>query len=380
MGARSRQDTDLPTLIGDLYQAAVQPELWNSALDRMSDILGGAAFVFGVHDDKAFVFGAMTRIDPAFWERLLADYRSAESNPFVAAAPRLPLLQAIPRQQILTDDSYYRSSLFNEIHRPQGLVHIRATCLGRSAGRLISASLMRRAGREFTGEHAKLFEILMPHLGRAIAMTKRTLELVAERDLATAAADAMADALMVVDASGRLLWCNGHGERILESGDGLALRRGRIVAASGAERERFARLIASAANREGLHGGSLRLPRRSGASPWALIVMPVPDGVPGAAGQGTALLRIVDLERRPVAPQERLTGIFGLSQAEARLATDLLAGEQLEAMAARRRLKISTIRTQLRSTFSKTGTSRQAELVRLLAQVADPTEHDANPT
>lgn len=373
MGAGLRQKMDLPTLIGDLYQAAVQPELWKPALDRMCDALGGASFVVGLYDDDDLVFAALTRLDPDFQKRLLTDYRFAETNPFLAAMPRLPLLKAVPRQQIINDDLYYRSDLFNEIHHPQRLVHVQAACLRRDGRKLISSSLMRRAGHEFTSEHARLFNALLPHLSRAIGMTERTLELVAERDLANAAAEAGGEALIAVDATGRVLWCNGRGARILEAGEGIALRRGRISAPVEV-RERLARFIESAAHRKGSHGGSLRIPRDPDAAPLALIVMPLPSGIPDLAKQEAALLRIVDLDRGAVAPQERFIEIFGLSQAEARLASDLLAGEQLDAVAERRGIKISTIRTQLRSTFSKTGTSRQAELVRLLAQVADPAE------
>jgi DNA-binding CsgD family transcriptional regulator len=46
----------------------------------------------------------------------------------------------------------------------------------------------------------------------------------------------------------------------------------------------------------------------------------------------------------------------------------LLHGERLEDYAARAGISMNTARTHLKSIFAKTETTRQAELVRLLAQ------------
>ena len=57
---------------------------------------------------------------------------------------------------------------------------------------------------------------------------------------------------------------------------------------------------------------------------------------------------------------------FDLTPAEAALAGEILRGDGLSACAARLGIKPSTARTHLRRVFEKTGTHRQAELVRLL--------------
>ena len=62
----------------------------------------------------------------------------------------------------------------------------------------------------------------------------------------------------------------------------------------------------------------------------------------------------------------QLRAAFGLSKAEARLALHLAAGASLASMATAFDVKLTTIRSQLQQVFSKTGTSRQPELVALL--------------
>src|SRR5262245_31059116 len=54
---------------------------------------------------------------------------------------------------------------------------------------------------------------------------------------------------------------------------------------------------------------------------------------------------------------------FGLTQAEARLALHLVAGETLRCTAVKLSITYETARSQLKSTFNKTRTHRQAELV-----------------
>ena len=61
-----------------------------------------------------------------------------------------------------------------------------------------------------------------------------------------------------------------------------------------------------------------------------------------------------------------LSELFGLSAAEGRFAERLMLGESPEEAAAALNIKVSTARWHLASLYRKTGTRRQAQLVRLL--------------
>jgi DNA-binding CsgD family transcriptional regulator len=60
---------------------------------------------------------------------------------------------------------------------------------------------------------------------------------------------------------------------------------------------------------------------------------------------------------------------FDLTPGEARVAVAAADGLSPESIASRHAVSIHTVRTQLRAVFAKTGTSRQAELVSLLASL-----------
>jgi DNA-binding CsgD family transcriptional regulator len=73
---------------------------------------------------------------------------------------------------------------------------------------------------------------------------------------------------------------------------------------------------------------------------------------------------------RPRLPQSSLNRLFGLTPAEAGLASRLASGESLASAADALGMAKETARVHLRAVFTKTDTHRQAELVSLLATLA----------
>jgi DNA-binding CsgD family transcriptional regulator len=82
------------------------------------------------------------------------------------------------------------------------------------------------------------------------------------------------------------------------------------------------------------------------------------------------MLFINDPERPNNPTAERLQKGFGLTRTEAAVAMEVLNGHGLQAAAAALGVAPVTVRTHLTAVFGKTGTHRQAELVRVLLQHA----------
>lgn len=89
-----------------------------------------------------------------------------------------------------------------------------------------------------------------------------------------------------------------------------------------------------------------------------------------------ATLTIVDLERRHHLPETLLQLTFGLTRAEATLASALAGGETLQEIAERTNVRMPTLRTQLANVLAKTGTARQPQLICLLSKIAMLTGED----
>lgn len=80
----------------------------------------------------------------------------------------------------------------------------------------------------------------------------------------------------------------------------------------------------------------------------------------------SALIVIADPEREPEPEADTLRRLYGLTKTEAEVARRVLGGSGLRPIADEMSLSLPTIRSHLQHVFLKTGTHRQAELVRLL--------------
>ena len=86
----------------------------------------------------------------------------------------------------------------------------------------------------------------------------------------------------------------------------------------------------------------------------------------GSLDEPLAVIFITDPDKPQEAPAELLQRLFGLTPAEAKLLERLVEGESLKNSAILLDISHNTARSQLRSIFEKTGTNRQAALIRLV--------------
>ena len=82
------------------------------------------------------------------------------------------------------------------------------------------------------------------------------------------------------------------------------------------------------------------------------------------------ILAIVDPDEHREPALFLLRQMFDLTAAEARVALCLTRGLETREIAAAHKVAEGTIRTQLKSLFTKTGTNRRAQLVAFLGRVA----------
>jgi DNA-binding CsgD family transcriptional regulator len=116
------------------------------------------------------------------------------------------------------------------------------------------------------------------------------------------------------------------------------------------------------------HADGLVMPRPSGLSPWVVEVLPLrPDNQGASKGFAGAVLIVTDTEGRRLPSERLLAQLYGLSPAEASLASSLAAGATIAEHAALRGISMPTARTQLANVLSKTNSGRQAELVSKIA-------------
>ena len=79
-----------------------------------------------------------------------------------------------------------------------------------------------------------------------------------------------------------------------------------------------------------------------------------------------AIVFVGDPDRTTEMDPAQICQLYGLSRAEARVVALLASGYRLDLVAETLGVTYDTVRKHLKQVFSKTGTDRQAELVRLM--------------
>lgn len=180
-------------------------------------------------------------------------------------------------------------------------------------------------------------------------------------------------AVIIVDESLYLLFANHAARELLASDAWLHIADDRLAGYSAAAlRTLVGSLIGAAEFAEGRHPLAT-LPRGERA-PLRIRALPLqpqatPSGAPDRGRRRVAMIMLADPTQEAARDRERLRRLFGLTAAEAEFALEIARGEGRAAAAARRGIAASTARTHLSNIFEKTGTRRQAELVRLLLQI-----------
>lgn len=179
--------------------------------------------------------------------------------------------------------------------------------------------------------------------------------------------DCLEQGLFVLDRGATVVFANRSAAELLAEGAGLCVQAGRLCGAVRGETIALHRLVAGCAPGCAGPGGSLALSREMRGAPLFLVVAPLSIEVQLQSDQqGVAMVFVTDPGRKVAISIQQLRDGFRLTPAEAAVALELIEGDGLRAVATRLGISLGTVRTHLSQVFAKTGTRRQAELVRLV--------------
>src|SRR5687768_483198 len=218
----------------------------------------------------------------------------------------------------------------------------------------------------FDAEAKRVGELLAPHLQLAKRVDAAFARALGEKQVLAASLDRLACAALIVDSQGVIQYANAEGERWFRKDPRVqAAQRKLQLAASG-----LRAALQAACRRACRPGGTstvMMLPA-AGKHPAAeVVVSPLsPAHQAGRHWQRPlAMVVIAIVARDPARMARRMRQLYGLTDAEARIAALLAQGQTLDQIAFARGVRLVTLRSQLKSIFGKTGVTRQAELVRL---------------
>mgnify|MGYP000850464130 CR=1 FL=1 len=227
----------------------------------------------------------------------------------------------------------------------------------------------RRRGR-FPAPTKAVFATLLPHLQRRLEASDGMRSAQSVQTAAVAALQGVALGIAFIRGDGGVLFANAAANEVINNGDILSLSSGALALGQPGRRGRFRELLTrlAAMIREGGQSTAhaISVPRPARQRPVSVLVWPLPNAGEAGPDEPVAIVFIGDPESPGDIDAARLCELYGLSRAEARVAALLAQGHRLDETAQLLGVAYETVRKHLKQIFSKTGTDRQAELVRML--------------
>jgi len=367
---------ELSDVIGAVYDCALDPLLWPATCRRISDLCESTGGGICVHDlrqmqnDQLFVFG----YQPEFLEKLGAQY--ADSPMAVSdVVANIGDVSALSMAQF----HLHEGRFFKEVLEPFGLQDMMWFPALRTGGRMASLHASRsNAAPRYQAHDVGLFNLLAPHVCRALAISD-ALDIRALRsEMLEKTLDGLAAGVFLTARDGRVVYMNRAAEKQIKAGTSLRLANHRLAPTDPAARAALSKAIDQSARdgaadvRAGEH--SVAVPDGVGGG-YIATLLPIESGRRGgvlAPFAASTAVFMQDPIQAPAMPGEAFARLHKLTGGELRVLLSLSQG--LGGMEVADMLGISeaTVRTHLQHMYSKTGTARQSDLLRLLSSSAPP--------
>ena len=371
--ARSPDDQQrLSHLIGVIYDAVIDPSLWRSAIERAAYFVGGTGAALICKDVGArhavipHDFG-FQRLPVALFEPI---YPAAEPH-FLG-----DIEQPIATTDLIPVEELTQTELYRQWAQPQGFVDFISAVLDRTT---ISSAIFGVFRHERNGivDHRarRQMRLIAPHIRRAVLIGRMFEFKAAEVATFVDTFDGLSTGMYLVDAEGRLIHANAAGGAILAAGDILSSVGGRLVASDPRVQRTLRDVFAAAGQGDaalGIKGIAVPLIGKDGER-YVAHALPLTSGARRRAGLDRVAAAALFVRRAALVASSTSQVIgetFKLTPTELRVLLAIVEVGGIPEVATAFGVADTTVRTHVNRLFEKTGVTRQADLVKLVAGYA----------
>lgn len=383
-----RAGFDILELIGRIHEGVADEGLWRGALGEVCDRLRVIHFLVGEmsRSGRAVHFEFGHNADPAAIALLEGPLADPDYNPWLSLASVHPLRRPATIADLGGQEVLEAARIWQEFYVPFQLGDTLGAALERQpefAHFLVAGRMRHQPG--FDSADLRLCRSLLPHIARAWRVRRTLTRWESLVGTLKFVLDRLDRAIIVTGPAGQVRFANRAAERLLSRGDGLDATRGRLRAATSRHSETLHALI-DAASRTSFGSGAVAvdavaLPRaQEAAQPLAVVAEPLAPAHSDRLGHDDAPGAVLFIGESAVATRpsgNRLRTVYGLTAAEARIASLIVEGHDTQSAATESRLSPNTVKYHLKSIYGKVGVSRRTQFVRrVLADVGGLAEPD----
>jgi DNA-binding CsgD family transcriptional regulator/PAS domain-containing protein len=363
-------ETDISSLIGSIYDAAVTPELWPEVMETCRQFVGGMSatvFAKNVTGDRGGVYFYDGRLDPERSSAYFTEF--APLDPSNTLQVFADVEQAIVTSRQIDLDDFTKSRFAREWAMPMGIVDMVVAPIERRGSWAALFGVFRHERDGLGDETARQrVTMLAPHVRRAVNIGDIIGRMRTEADGFRTTIDGLAAGVFLVDAEGRQVHVNEAGKKLL--GTGRALSAGHEGTLR-LDRKSMRDLLPRPGRSD---VGSMYVETTSGER-FVAHVLPLADGArrfTGLGGDAVAALFVQPADFDPPSIPESLARAFDLTPGELRVALATIKHDGVADVADTLGISEATVRTHLHRIFAKTDTRRQADIVKLVAGFKSP--------
>jgi DNA-binding CsgD family transcriptional regulator/PAS domain-containing protein len=372
------ETSELSNLIGNIYDAVLEPALWTSVLERAARFVGGSgATIFwrdGIRNagNSYYNFGTDARYERLYFDRYI------RFDPLSAAYFLLDVGEVTSNSMLIPPAEFFETRFYREWVQPQGWIDNVFAVLERSATSIGVFAAFRHERDGLADDNARRnLRLIAPHLRRAV-LIGRVIDL-KTGEAATFAnmLDTFNAGIFLVDAAGRIVHENPAGRSILAAGDILRSAAGRLVARDPKVNEILHDAFKSAERGDaaiGAQGIAVPLIALDGERHVAHLLN-LTSGArrrTGIAAAAAAALIVHKAAMRVPSRPEAIAKAYKLTPTELRVLLALIEVGGGPEIAEALGIADGTVKTHLRHLFQKTGVKHQADLVKLVAGFSSP--------
>ena len=372
---------ELSGLIGQLYDCAVQPELWPETLNSIKQALDLAVLQvvsvdgYQLHKGQAVQTLAFKTLFEHNW---LNDFaRHFNKIPGGRDWFETDIDVPVSQMQLVSEADFKESEFYREWIAPRGL---RDTCTMHLVKRDHVICALTASGSEkrelFSDYDRDMMRQLAPHIRRSLMIGDMLDEGNYKLSLYREILDRISTGVMIVSPGAKLVYANGAAEDILRSGQNLKVRNGQIESAYAAFAGGFRAALERACSEDdsdiGNYGNGIPLPSREGDTAVCYVLPLGHSDHRRSLGPGHAAVFISAAGSNMPPSQEILSALSGLTSSESRIALMIADGSTPADAAGKLGVTMNTMRTHLSRIFDKTGANSQPALVRFVANLSMP--------
>ncbi len=365
----------LSALIGDIYDAALSATQWASALAKIAGFVGGSSSSL-YWKDAASKHGSVSFDDGNFdpYYRQLYFEKFIKLDPTTTTLCLAEIGEPVSTSDLIPYDEFLETRFYKEWVRPQGWVDCVNTVLDRSAASAALCAVFRNARDGIVDDETrKRMRLLAPHIRRAV-LIGRAIDLTSAEAASFAdTLDAIRAAIFLVNAKAQIVHANAAGWAVLEEGDCLRAQNSKLAACCESETQALIDAALSAGAGDVALGGqgiAVPLTARDGGR-YVAHALPLTSGARRGTGKTYAAVAALFVHPAGLTSPSPLELIAKTYRLDAR-PSFASCSPSLRSAACPTSLTAfgiaeSTVKTHLGRLYEKTGTYRQADLVKLVA-------------